>query len=106
MSIPVFLSRCELPWKVMTSAWWTMRSIIAAATTWSPKTSPQRVNARFLVSISDACLWRDETSHWVPCGYRSCLRSRARCLAFYWRYAPDAVASTAMITNKDPNTHA
>jgi hypothetical protein len=26
----------------MTSAWWTMRSIMAEATTWSPNTSPQR----------------------------------------------------------------
>jgi hypothetical protein len=32
-----------------------MRSIIAAATTWSPKTSPQRANGRLDVKISEAC---------------------------------------------------
>ncbi len=39
----------------MTSAWWTMRSIIAAATTCSPKTSPPRAKGRLLVRISEAC---------------------------------------------------
>ena len=35
----------------MTSAWWTSRSIIAAATTSSPKTSPQRPKGLLLVTI-------------------------------------------------------
>jgi len=60
VSIPVFLSRWELPLSVMTSAWWTTRSIIAAATTWSPNTSPQRAKGRFDVRISEACSERDE----------------------------------------------
>ena len=34
-----------------TSAWWTSRSIMAAATTSSPKTSPQRPNGLLLVTI-------------------------------------------------------
>jgi hypothetical protein len=38
----------------MTSAWWTSRSIMAAATTSSPKTSPQRPKGLLLVTISDA----------------------------------------------------
>jgi len=62
VSIPVFLSRWDEPLRVMTSAWWTMRSIIAAATTWSPKTSPQRAKGRLLVKISEACSYRLETS--------------------------------------------
>lgn len=55
VSIPVFLSRWLDPLRVMTSAWWTIRSIIAAAKTWSPKTSPQRSKGRFDVRISEAC---------------------------------------------------
>ncbi len=39
----------------MTSAWWTMRSIIAAATTWSPKTPAQELNGRFDARFSEAC---------------------------------------------------
>lgn len=32
--------------QVMTSAWWTIRSTIAAATAWLPNTSPQWENVR------------------------------------------------------------
>ena len=39
-------SRWLLPLSVMTSAWRTMRSILAAAMTWSPKTSPQRAKGQ------------------------------------------------------------
>ena len=35
-----------VPLVVRTSAWWTTRSIIAAATAWSPKTPPQPLNGR------------------------------------------------------------
>jgi hypothetical protein len=35
----------------MTSAWWTSRSIMAAATTSSPKVSPQRPNGLFDVTM-------------------------------------------------------
>src|SRR5450830_1431377 len=37
----------------MTWAWWTRRSMVAAATTSSPRVSPQRENARFDVTITD-----------------------------------------------------
>jgi hypothetical protein len=46
----------------MTSAWWTSRSIMAAATTSSPKSSPQRPNGLLLVTIRDARSYRLETS--------------------------------------------
>jgi len=39
----------------MTSAWGTMRSIIAAATTWSPKTPAQELKGRLDVRIREAC---------------------------------------------------
>jgi hypothetical protein len=55
VSIPVFLSRWLEPLRVMTSAGWTKRSIMAAATTCSPKTSPQRAKGRLLVKINEAC---------------------------------------------------
>jgi hypothetical protein len=35
-----------IPLVLSTSAWWTMRSIIAAATAWSPKTAPQPLKGR------------------------------------------------------------
>ncbi|MDT5303672.1 MAG: hypothetical protein QOG79_7055 [Mycobacterium sp.] len=54
VSIPVSLSRFLEPLRVRTSAC-TMRSIIAAATTWSPNTLPQRAKGRFEVKISEAC---------------------------------------------------
>jgi hypothetical protein len=38
-----------------TSAWWTSLSIMAAATTSSPKTSPHRPKGLLLVTISEAC---------------------------------------------------
>jgi hypothetical protein len=60
--IPLSLRRWLAPLSEMTSAWWTMRSIIAAATTWSPKTSPQRANGRLLVRIGEAYSYREETS--------------------------------------------
>ena len=47
--------RNESPARVRTSAWWTSRSIIAAATTSSPKTSPQRPNGKFDVTKIEAC---------------------------------------------------
>jgi hypothetical protein len=40
--------------RAMTSAWWTRRSIMAAATMSSPKTSPQRPNCLLEVTISEA----------------------------------------------------
>ena len=42
------------PFVAMTSAWWTSRSIMAAATTSSPKTSPQRPKGLLLVTMSEA----------------------------------------------------
>jgi len=46
----------------MTSAWWTSRSIMAAATTSSPKTSPHRPNGLLEVTISEARSYLLETS--------------------------------------------
>src|SRR6185312_7801234 len=45
------LMRYESPLSAITSAWWTRRSIMAAATTSSPNTSPQRPNGLFEVTI-------------------------------------------------------
>ena len=36
------------------SAWWTRRSIMAAATVSSPKTSPQRLKGLFEVTMTEA----------------------------------------------------
>ena len=48
------LSRYESPFRLRISAWWTSRSIIAAATTSSPKVSPQREKGLFEVTIIEA----------------------------------------------------
>ena len=55
VSIPLLRSRQLAPLRVMTSAWSTILSIIAAVTAWSPKTLPQPENARFEVRMSEAC---------------------------------------------------
>jgi hypothetical protein len=62
VSMPRSLSRYEAPLRAMTSAWWTMRSIISAATTWSAKTAAQELNGRFEVRVSEACSYRENTS--------------------------------------------
>jgi hypothetical protein len=43
------------PLRVRTSAWWTIRSIMAAATAWSPKTVPQPEKGRLEVRMREAC---------------------------------------------------
>lgn len=47
-------SRLLLPVRLMTSAWWTILSIMAEAIVASPNTSAQRLKARLLVRISEA----------------------------------------------------
>jgi hypothetical protein len=46
----------------MTWAWWTRRSMVAAATTSSPRVSPQRENARFDVTITVPVSYREAIS--------------------------------------------
>ena len=46
----------------MTSAWWTIRSIIAEAMVASPKTCPQRENGRLEVRMIEDFSYRVETS--------------------------------------------
>src|ERR1700712_327341 len=46
----------------MTCAWWTSRSIVAAATTSSPRVSPQREKMRFDVKIMVPVSYLDATN--------------------------------------------
>src|SRR5262249_26888395 len=56
------LKKVCVPLVAITSAWWTRRSIMAAATTSSPNTSPHRPNGLLEVTIRLARSYRDETS--------------------------------------------
>ena len=49
--VMVFRGLWDAPLRVMTSAWWMMRSIMAEATAWSSETSPQREEGGLVVGV-------------------------------------------------------